>query len=211
MDVWQRIEQIFVIDKRAIKLFRILLGLVILHDALVRLSDAQAFYSDQGVLPLSSLNSLLASSWEWSLLRLGDSAVLRFGVFGLLIASAVSLILGRFTKWALLVAWFSLVSLQNRNPIIYQGGDDLLRMVVFWSFFLPWKQINRPESTPQILSFATVFLLLQVLFPFFSRPYLKVRLNGGNKVQHCILRYHSTSLLVPSGIVWPSIMSLPFF
>lgn len=173
MDVWQRIEQIFVIDKRAIKLFRILLGLVILHDALVRLSDAQAFYSDQGVLPLSSLNSLLASSWEWSLLRLGDSAVLRFGVFALLIASAVSLILGHFTKWALLVAWFSLVSLQNRNPIIYQGGDDLLRMVVFWSYFLPWKQINRPESTPQILSFATVFLLLQVLFPFFFSALFK--------------------------------------
>jgi hypothetical protein len=173
MDVWQRIEEIFVIDKRAIKLFRILLGLVILHDTFVRLSDAEAFYSDQGVLPLISLNSLLASPWEWSILALSDSPLLRYFIFGLLITSAVALMLGRFTKLALFLVWFGLVSLQNRNPIIYQGGDDLLRMVVFWSFFLPWKQINRSQSPTQILSFATVFLLLQILFPFFFSALFK--------------------------------------
>jgi hypothetical protein len=173
MQVWSRIEQIFIIDKRALKLFRILLGLVLLHDTLVRLSDAQAFYSDQGVLPLFAAKSLLSSPWEWSVLAFGDSPLLRSIVFGCLIASAVALMLGRFTKLALCMAWLGLVSLQNRNPIIYQGGDDLLRMLVFWSFFLPWKRIDRAFAPVQVLSFATAFLLLQVLFPFFFSALFK--------------------------------------
>jgi len=35
------------------------------------------------------------------------------------------------------ISWFLLISLQNRNPIVLQGGDILLRMLAFWAMFVP--------------------------------------------------------------------------
>jgi hypothetical protein len=33
-----------------------------------------------------------------------------------------------------------MISLHNRNPLILQAGDDLLRLLLFWGIFLPWHQ-----------------------------------------------------------------------
>ena len=51
MRLWHQIENLFEVDKRALKVYRIVIGLVLLEESLIRLSDATAFYSDNGVLP----------------------------------------------------------------------------------------------------------------------------------------------------------------
>ena len=47
------------------------------------------------------------------------------------------MLVGYRTKIATCIVWALTVSLQNRNMLIHSGADDLLRMVLFWSLFLP--------------------------------------------------------------------------
>ena len=47
------------------------------------------------------------------------------------------LLVGYRTGLATCVSWFMLLSVQARNPIILQGGDVLLRLLLFWGIFLP--------------------------------------------------------------------------
>ena len=54
---------------------------------------------------------------------------------------AVCLILGFRTRIATAVSWLLLVSIQNRNPWILNGGDVYLRCILFWTIFLPWGQV----------------------------------------------------------------------
>ena len=173
MRLWHQIENLFEVDKRALKVYRIVIGLVLLEESLIRLSDATAFYSDNGVLPLIALESIHPYPWDWSVLLLSNNKLLLFSLFACLIASSLCIIVGRFTKAAMLVSWIGLVSLQNRNPIIYQGGDDLLRMMVFWSFFIPWSRVEKNVGSKQLLSFATTFLILQLLGSFFFSAFFK--------------------------------------
>ncbi|MGZ3865314.1 MAG: hypothetical protein ACXVNR_02545, partial [Bacteroidia bacterium] len=62
-------------------------------------------------------------------------AAMLFLVTGLIYACVL---VGFRTKLFTVLAWFMLLSLQNRNTLILQGGDDELRLVVFWGMFLPW-------------------------------------------------------------------------
>src|SRR5438477_9768054 len=53
---WQRtIRTIFGLDVRSLALFRIALGIVLLCDVAIRYQDLHAFYTDDGVVPRSTL------------------------------------------------------------------------------------------------------------------------------------------------------------
>lgn len=114
---------------------------VVLLDLAIRSTDLEAHYSNQGVLPIAALLehtwtpyqfSLHTSSGLWQV-----QALLFLGAAGI----AGALLLGYQTRLATLASWVLLVSLQNRNTLIGQGGDDLLRMLLFWGIFLPWGRV----------------------------------------------------------------------
>ncbi|WP_424016050.1 HTTM domain-containing protein [Halorubrum xinjiangense] len=123
------------VDLRALAAFRIGLGTLVIVDLLLRSRSLTAFYTDYGVLPLrafltdySTSHSLHALSGEpWA-------AALSFAVAG---ALALALIVGYRTRLVTLVSWVLLVSLHARNPMVLNSGDSLLRMLLFWSVFLP--------------------------------------------------------------------------
>ena len=75
------------------------------------------------------------------------------------------MLFGYKIKWMVLICWIGIVSIQNRNPIIYQGGDDLLRMLLFWSFFLPLNK-NDFSSGGRVNTVATMAILCQILLVF---------------------------------------------
>jgi hypothetical protein len=74
-----------------------------------------------------------------------------------------------------LVCLVLLWSLQVRNPLVLSGGDVLLRMLFFWSLFLPTGAIwsidaIRAEVRPTrwvISSAATLAIMLQVVYMYF--------------------------------------------
>ena len=132
------LQRLFAIDPRSLALFRICIGLVLLVELLTRGSDIQLHYSDLGVLPREALWQLfLLSEWHWSLHTLTGSVAGQTVLFACAAACAVALILGYRTRLALVLSWLLLASLHARNPILQYGGDHLLRMLLFWSLFLP--------------------------------------------------------------------------
>ena len=132
------IAQVFGIDPRTLALFRVALSLVLLNDLRLRAANIGAFYADTGVLPraaqieiYSDLPALL------SLHLFNGTPTAQWILFGLAFVAALAMLVGYRTRVATLVSWVLLVSLHNRNPMVLQGGDFLLRMMLFWSLFLP--------------------------------------------------------------------------
>ena len=68
----------------------------------------------------------ISGSWVWALLLHLVAA-----------GAAMALLLGYRTRLATLISFVLLVSLHNRAPLMLQGGDNLLLLMVFWSIFLP--------------------------------------------------------------------------
>jgi hypothetical protein len=178
----ESIRAVFGIDLRALAALRIGTGLLILSDLFERAQDVQAFYSDEGTMPRTLLiERVSASPWCVSFHLLSGQPAVQWFLLLIAAAFAIALILGFHTKAATVVSWILLVSLQYRNPIILQGGDVLLRLLLFWGMFLPWEERYSTGSKARIpisaagpfLSVATLALLLQICFVYVFAARLK--------------------------------------
>ena len=130
--------QSFGIDPRSLALFRVAIALVLLSDLWLRIINIGAFYTDSGILPraaqieiFSGLPALL------SVHMMNGTATGELLLFAVSIGAALALLVGYRTWMATFVSWVLLVSIHNRNPMVLQGGDVLLRVMLFWGLFLP--------------------------------------------------------------------------
>ena len=176
------IRTVFGIDLRALAALRIGTGLLILADLFGRARDVVAFYSDEGTLPRTLLIEKGAESpWCYSFHLLSGQPSIQLLLFSIAAVFAVALTLGFHAKSATAASWVLLVSLQYRNPIILQGGDVLLRLLLFWGLFLPWGDRYSVQGDPNarttaarpFLSIATFALLLQICFVYWFSARLK--------------------------------------
>jgi len=174
----------FGIDLRSLALVRIGLGLVLLADVAVRATDLVAHYTDAGVLPRELLTDQYANRWVWSLHTWSGSAWLPASLFALAAMAASCMTLGVFSRLAAAVSWALLMSLHIRNPLVTNGGDLLLRSLLFWLAFLPidacWAmRRSGPWRSGQqrIVSVASVAILLQLALVYWTTGYFK--LHGG--------------------------------
>ena len=176
---WAR--TVFAIDLRSLALFRIALGLTLLADLAFRSVDLEAFYTEDGALPTALAEQLT------SLVRLSLHAfaspwpALVWLLFGVQFVAALALLLGYRARLASIVCWLLLVSVQSRNPLLsYSGGDQLLRLLLFWSMFLPLDarfalaRGNAGRGPGQVLTVSSAALLLQIALIYGS--------NGLNKL-----------------------------
>jgi hypothetical protein len=117
---------------------RIGLGIVVLSDLIIRATALEAHYTSEGILPVNLLSEYDYKPLRWSFHYLSDTLPYQGLLFTLHAIISVFLIAGYRTRLFSVLSWIFLVSLQNRNPFIQQGGDDLLRLALFWGMFLPW-------------------------------------------------------------------------
>lgn len=201
-------RHIFAIDLRTLALFRVALGVVIIADLLSRARDLTAHYSDAGIFPRAA--ALGEFHWEAASLHLlsGSSLVqaLLFSLAGLL---ALALIAGYRTRVVVVLSWLLACSIRARNPTILQGGDDLLRLLLFWAMFLPLgarysvdaaldrDATDRPNA---FFSPATVALEIQCMSVYFFGALLKsdpVWLPEGSAVYYALqLDYLATPVAI---------------
>ncbi|SNC74558.1 Vitamin K-dependent gamma-carboxylase [Hymenobacter gelipurpurascens] len=170
----------FVLDLRALALLRAAVAAVILLDLGIRATDLEAHYSNMGVLPLSVLYDKLWNPYQFSLHNTSGLWQVQALIFLVAAAAAVSLLLGHRTRLSTFISWVLLISVQNRNPMIVQGGDDLLRMLLFWGLFLPWGRVYsvdaRKQPAPAELSYfsaATVAYIVQIALVYWCTALLK--------------------------------------
>lgn len=130
--------RLWAFDLRALALLRITYALIILCDLAVRSRDLVAFYCDGGLVPRSAL--LKAYWWpeSWSFHILDGSPLFVSLLFGMHALVTLALLMGYRTRLATWLSWLFMVSLHNRNPLVLDGGDTMLRCLFFWCLFLPW-------------------------------------------------------------------------
>ena len=208
-------RKIFTVDLRALAVMRIWVAGIILIDLAIRATDLEAHYSNMGVLPLQVLHQYLWNPQFFSFHALSGLWQFQLLLFALAALAAACLLLGYKTKTATVVSWLLLLSLQNRNPLIAQGGDDLLRMLLFWGMFLPWGRyysydaLHAPEGNLKLggtsyFSAATAAYIIQVGLVYFSTALLK---NSPEWHTEGTALYYALSLdqiLMPGGrLIYP--------
>jgi hypothetical protein len=164
-----RTIRLFALDVRALALFRIGCGLLLLLDMLQRSVSLRAFYSDQGCLPAWWACQNAASPWWLGVQYLNPTYGYALVLHGLTGLAALALVLGYRSRLFCAVAWVLLLSLHCRNPFILSAGDTLLRMLLLFGCFLPLDRclsLSQPRlaagGTPLVFHLAGACLLLQV-------------------------------------------------
>jgi hypothetical protein len=154
---------------------------VLLTDLGVRSADLVDHYSDFGILPraarITAYDLRYPDQWHltWSIHMCSGSVLVQAALFLAAAAFACCLLVGYRTRLATAASWVLLASLHSRLPVVLQAGDMLLRMLLFWSMFVPlgaaWsadRQFARRHSTDgpslnaPIMSAGTAALLLQL-------------------------------------------------
>lgn len=171
------LQTLFGIDLRTLALLRIGLGVAVLADVVVRSFDLVGLYTDQGVLPRDLLRAtegraVLLSAHYWA----SVSPWLQGALFACTALCAVALTIGWRTWLVTLACWYLVASVQVRQPLGYMGGDSILRLMLFWSLFLPMsarfsmdaaKGRVRPMAD-RFVSGGTFALLLQVCLIYWA-------------------------------------------
>ncbi len=178
--LWFPFRDYLVLDLRALGLFRIFLGICLIIDFLDRLKDVEIFYTSSGIAYPSVFTGNIFSNNTFSINFLSDNVTFQTAVLVLGLIVSVLFTLGYFTKISTILLWIFVASLQNLNTLILQGGDDYIRMLLFWSMFLP---LGRRLSIDALhLSFlkenryfsvANLGLIFQIAFMYFFTAMLK--------------------------------------
>lgn len=168
------------LDLRSLSALRIAVAICLLLDLGIRCTDLVAHYTDQGVLPLEMLFRFGWLPEYFSVYNLGNSPFWTGIIFSFNFLLGILLLVGFQTRWVTALCWVFLVSIHNRNNLIGQGGDDLLRLLLFWGMMLPWGKYfsmdslvlsHRPLNTNpyHIHSIAGIgYILLMFSMYFFS-------------------------------------------
>ena len=171
--------RLFSIDLRSLALFRMGVGAIFLVDILfLRLPDLDAYYADGGMFTLEHARTWHGDTGRWSLCLIDGLAEYQAGILALAACCSILLILGWKTWWMTVACWVLAVSIGNRNPLVCNYGDTILRIFLFWSLFLPlgarWSldaRRRRPTenqlSSQSVCSVASAAALLQLTFIYF--------------------------------------------
>lgn len=206
---WQRV---FAIDLRALACMRVGLGALILVDLLIRWPDIGWFLSNTGAYTAAA-SKAAASDYRFSLYWVSDSLVWTQVLFTVNACVALLLMLGVRTRLMSLLAFVLLLSLHNRNPVLLQGGDNLLLLLTLWGLFLPLGarlsvdavMTQTPPTSNVYLGWGSAALLLQVLSVYFFSAFLK---NGaewvseGSAIYYALHNDQVAHLLAPYWRDW---------
>jgi hypothetical protein len=174
-----RLRAVFGLDVRSLALFRIAVGLLLLADLIFRGADFPAMYADGGFAPVEMVRSLQHYN-QWSLHLISGAAGYQAALFIAAAALALALLVGYHTRLATIGSWILLASLQVRLPVVLSAADLLLRVLLFWSMFLPLGAVwsldarRRPAlSGTRVVSAATVAFILQLSIVYWMTGWAK--------------------------------------
>jgi uncharacterized membrane protein YphA (DoxX/SURF4 family) len=95
-------------------------------------------------------------------------------------AFALLMLFGYRTRLFTFLSFVLLYSIQIRNPLVLQGGDDFLRLLLFWAIFLPtgkiWSVDSLGERKPasfQYYNWANVGYILLLFSVYFFTSLMK--------------------------------------
>ena len=184
--IWRKIQTSWSLDLRSLSLFRVALWLMIIADLCLRSRYLLEHYTDLGIFPRIAMQSFSESATTFSLHAASGQfwyEAILFLIHGII---AFLFLAGYRTKLMNILLIILTISLHNRTMIINSAADDLLRMTIFWSIFLPldryWSWDQKKYTTEEkpnkslirIISIGTVAYILQQFCLYWVTAYLKL-------------------------------------
>lgn len=171
----------FEVDTRALAALRIALGCLLLVDLVHRAGSFGLFYTAEGVYPLAVHEATAGAAGRLSLHALSDGAVFQATLFALAGVFAVAFAVGYRTRFVGLVSLLLVVSLHIRTPVVLNGGDRLLRVLLFVALLTPLGErlsvdtLRRGDARQRVATVGTAALLLQPVVVFTTNAVEKHR------------------------------------
>lgn len=189
LGLWKTLFDSFGVDERSVNLWRFLLGVSVILHAVVRFPDLENFYTDLGIIPRSFAMAYPLRPWSFSFFFLNGSPVWALFLFSLQIFSGIWLCTNRWPRLASLVAFLLISSADNRFIWINSGGNNIQRILLFFSIFLPRARVT-------VWSFAYFIQLAMIyFFCFLERESLPWRGNFTALSYNSMFEFYSGYLL----------------
>jgi hypothetical protein len=164
----RRWNTIFALDVRSLAALRMAFGGLVLIDLAARARDFSAMYTETGIAPVELVRSQTGPG-SWSFHLLSGATWVQAGLFAVAAVFAAALVVGYRTRLATIASFVMLASLHGRVPLVLNAGDTMLRVLLFWSIFLPlgavWSLDARRRSPPparSVSSLATFAFMVQL-------------------------------------------------
>lgn len=190
-----RLKKLYGLDVRSLALLRIGLALVILTDLFWRFPDIAVHYSDQGVIPRTSLIEEFLHPWYWSIHLLSGQPLVQGLLFLIAALLALAMLVGYRTRLATIASWALIVSLHDRNPYLIFAADAVLKAIMFWAMFLP---LGAAYSVDSALNPKSGSLPKKI----FSGAVIAIA------VQQCFIYIFSAVFKTTSDIWWPDLTAV---
>lgn len=156
-------SRILAIDTRSLALFRIALGVLFLIDTGHKVFLVRVFYTDSGIFPRAYWIENFLGAYKQSFHLLSGDAWFQHLLLGLQGLAAAAFTLGWRARLAGGTLFVLTCSLQSRNNLILSAADDLLRLLLLWSLFVPVAErfaLRAPAAKNREVAGAGTFALL---------------------------------------------------
>jgi hypothetical protein len=153
-------------------------------------------------------------NWSLLYLPLGEyNLAYAYALVGIGIASSVLLMIGWQSRIAAGVSWLIWVSLWNRNPLILDGDDTILKLMCFYLMLSPcgnaWSVDARKNNLPQRVGVWPLRLIqFQIALIYFVSGWVKFygpEWQAGTAIQTVLIHPHYSAIngwpLINDGII----------
>lgn len=133
------------VDLRTIGFVRTLYAAVVLINLAFWYPDLTLWFGESGVLPAQTAWDL-QRAWVPSVLRLLPATdTVLWVCYAVYAAQAILLLLGVAPRFNAVCLFVWLCSFQSRNPILWDGEDNVIRLAGLWLMFMPLHRVWRRD------------------------------------------------------------------
>lgn len=219
-------------------LARIAIGLITIYSYALFAKDVTVFFSDQGVLTSQTLALTMTRDWHSLLYYITSPLGVKL-LLALLFIAAFSFTIGFKTRASAIILFVLVASFNERNNLVLNSGDTVLRLMIFFFIFSPagrayavdslMARLKIPESEAMLPfaspSWAQRMMQIQVAVIYFVTAYAKSRgelWHGGEAIYYVVglIDFHITGVeqlmnypLIYSALTFVTLfveLSLPF-
>ncbi|HSI20467.1 MAG TPA: HTTM domain-containing protein [Verrucomicrobiae bacterium] len=165
---------------RALKIFRIALGIVTLCAIGVWLPHLEAFFSSQGYVTASYIFDVTLYS-HLSVFFLYDAPWFVYTVYGLMVLSTFAMIFGIGGRLSAIFTYLLFISFASRFPLVFYGAIDAIHSFLFFNIlhpadaYSPWGKGGIKERSRLVPAWSMRMVQLTLCLVYFYAACQKIR------------------------------------